>query len=67
MDISAAASSISNYKQSTLQLEVGNSMLRKSLDMQAQYAQQMLEALPAPPSGTAVASPSLGQHIDVRA
>ncbi|WP_028455084.1 YjfB family protein [Chitinilyticum litopenaei] len=46
---------------------IPNLVLRKAMDIQAQSALSLLEALPAPPGPASVNPAHLGQNIDVRA
>lgn len=63
MDVSA--SSISDASAAQLAMKVQVSVLKKSVDLQAQGALALLEALPAP-AGTGN-PPNLGNVIDVTA
>ncbi|GLR13559.1 YjfB family protein [Chitinimonas viridis] len=63
MDISSAASAISDQAMSKTQAQASILTLRKALDIQKSNAMALLEALPTPPSNPA----NLGNAIDVRA
>ena len=57
-DISNAASYISNLKLSKTKKEVEISILKKSMDMQKEQAQQLVELLKE-------AAPYLGQNVNI--
>lgn len=63
MDISALASVSSSLSQARVGDAVGTLVLKKAMDIQAQSAMQLLEALPQVPSNP----PNLGNSVDVRA
>lgn len=63
MDISALASVSSSLSQAQVGDAVGTLVLKKAMDIQAQSAMQLLEALPQVPSNP----PNLGNSVDVRA
>jgi len=59
-DIANAASYISNIKLTKTKEEVGISILKKSMDMQKEQAQQLVELLKE-------AAPHLGQNVNIEA
>ncbi|HEY9101499.1 YjfB family protein [Chitinimonas sp.] len=63
MDISSMASAISDQAAAKTQASAAILTLRKAMDIQAQNAATLLEALPTPPSNPA----HLGNSVDVRA
>ena len=63
MDISALASVSASLSQAQVGDAVGTLVLKKAMDIQAQSAMQLLEALPQVPSNPA----NLGNSVDVRA
>lgn len=63
MDISTLASVSSALSQAQTGDTVGTLVLKKAMDLQAQSAMQLLEALPQVPSNP----PNLGNSVDVRA
>ena len=65
MDIASAVSAVGSADPATLQGTVQISMLRKTLDMQAQNAQQLIEAARQTP--VANNPPHLGQGVDTYA
>lgn len=63
MDISTLASVSSALSQAQTGDAVGTLVLKKAMDLQAQSAMQLLEALPQVSSNP----PNLGNSVDVRA
>ncbi|GAB3251538.1 YjfB family protein [Chitinimonas naiadis] len=63
MDISSMASAISDQAAANTASTAAILTLRKAMDIQAQNAATLLEALPQPPSNPA----HLGNSVDVRA
>lgn len=63
MDISTLASVSSALSQAQTGDAVGTLVLKKAMDLQAESAMQLLEALPQVPSNP----PNLGNSVDVRA
>ena len=63
MDVSAVASLSTQLAQMKVGDAVGISVLKKAMEIEAQGAQQLLQALPAVASNP----PHLGNTIDVRA
>ncbi|MGE5384411.1 MAG: YjfB family protein [Betaproteobacteria bacterium] len=63
MNISSLGSMSSAVASASTGDAVGILVLKKTLDMQAQSALQLLQALPQPGSNP----PNLGQNIDVKA
>ncbi|WP_205895024.1 putative motility protein [Metapseudomonas otitidis] len=63
--VDVSASSISDASAAQLAMKVQVSVLNKSVDLQAQGALALLEALPAPVSNSN--PPNLGNVIDVTA
>ncbi len=63
MDISPLASVASSLSQAKVGDAVGTLVLKKAMDIQAQSAMQMIEALPQVASNP----PNLGNSVDVRA
>lgn len=63
MDISALASVASSLSQAKVGDAVGTLVLKKAMDIQAQSAMQLIEALPQVASNP----PNLGNNVDVRA
>lgn len=63
MDISALASVASSLSQAKVGDAVGTLVLKKAMDIQAQSAMQLIEALPQVASNP----PNLGNSVDVRA
>lgn len=63
MDITTAASLSSQVAQMKVGDAVGITVLRKAIDLQAQSALQLLDALPTAPSNP----PHLGNSVDVKA
>ena len=61
MDVTTAASLGSQVAQMKVGDAVGITVLRKALDLQAQGALQLLEAIPQPNN-----PPNLGNSIDVK-
>lgn len=64
MDVSAIAQLASDMAQTQLQAAVQTTVLRKALDIEAQNAVALLQALPPVPSNN---PPNLGQNVDVKA
>lgn len=64
MDISSLASAASNMAAANTASAASMLTLRKALDLQAQNAATLLQALPQPASSN---PPNLGNLIDVRA
>lgn len=62
MDINSIAQASTAMAQSRVADAVGVTVLKKALDIQAQGALQLLQALPAPSNPA-----HLGQNIDVKA
>ncbi len=62
MDVSSVASLSTALSQSQVGDAVGITVLKKALDMQAQTASQLLEALPTAPSNP----PHLGNSVDLK-
>ena len=60
MDISAIASLATDMAQARTAEAVQIAVLKKAMDISAQGAMQILEALPAPPSNP----PHLGNRVD---
>ncbi|WP_150428380.1 YjfB family protein [Dechloromonas sp. CZR5] len=63
MDVASISGQASTLSQSQLSDVVSTSVLRKAIDIQAQGALQLLQALPP----VANNPPNLGNTIDVRA
>ena len=63
MDVTALASSSTALSQAQTGDAVGIAVLKKAMDIQAQSAMQLLQALPQPYSNP----PNLGNSVDVRA
>lgn len=63
MDVGSTAGSTA-LAQTRIADAVATAVLRKSIDIQAQAALQLLQALPQPPGNN---PPNLGRNIDVRA
>ena len=63
MDISALASVASSLSQAKVGDAVGTLVLKKAMDIQAQSAMQLIEALPQVASNPL----NLGNSVDVRA
>jgi Putative motility protein len=53
MDTSSIASLATQMQTTQLQSNVGIAMLKKSMDIQASQAMQLLAAIPTPPNPTA--------------
>ncbi len=64
MEITSVASLSTALSQTQLADAVSTTVLRKAIDIQAQGALQLLEALPQLPGNN---PPNLGQNIDVKA
>lgn len=62
MDVTTAASLSSQVAQMKIGDAVGITVLKKAIDLQAQGALQLLEAIPQPSN-----PPHLGNTIDVKA
>jgi len=62
MDVSAAASLSGALAQAQTSDLASLLVTRKAIDLQAQAAQQLLQAVPAPP----VNPPKLGNNVDIR-
>lgn len=63
MDVTAIAATASTLSQAKLADAVATSVLKKSIDIQADMAAQLLQALPQPLTNP----PNLGQRIDIKA
>jgi len=63
MDVSNIASTATALSQQKTSNDVQMAVLKKVMDMSAQSAQQLIEAIPQPPSNP----PHLGQGVDTYA
>ena len=63
MDIASVSSSTTALSQAKTGDAVGTLVLKKAMDIQAQNAMQLLQALPQVPNNP----PNLGNSIDVKA
>ena len=62
MEVSSLASLSAALSQSQVGDAVGITMLKKAMDLQAETAAQLLQALPSPASNP----PHLGNSIDIK-
>lgn len=64
MDVTSIARTASEMAQTKTEAAVQTAVLRKALDIEAQTAQALLQALPPVPTAN---PPHLGQNVDTRA
>lgn len=64
MDVTSIARAASEMAQTKTEAAVQTAVLRKALDIEAQAAQALLQALPPVPAAN---PPHLGQNVDTRA
>ena len=64
MDIASVAASVSAAQQARTGDAVTLAVLRKTLDLQAQNAQQLIAALPEPAPAAASNPPHLGNSVN---
>lgn len=62
MDTTAIAALVTDMSQARTESAVQMAVLKKSMDLQAQGALQLLQALPQPPATNPI---HLGQNVDI--